>query len=207
MNARPLLIASSLAAMLAGCTTMDARPGPGSGPGSGPGPVMRTDGCRMAVAEDAYHGRAGTYVLQAAATGDRCEGGPIEISLKTRRGAPVWRFQTSADVMFLSQDVKNRADMAEALEEWVAPPSLGLTRTIDLPSWRSGRSGPGTGREEFPFYPAEGITRARYEALRKRSLPMFCPVQGLESLVCLALDETGDKGPEVVTLGYQSFPG
>lgn len=207
MNARPHLIAFSLAVALAGCATAQYRPAPGPTAGPPPVPASRTDGCRMAVAEDAYFGRTGVYVLEAAATGDRCEAGDIEISLKTRRGAPVWRFRTSADVMFLSQEVKNRADMAEALSEWVAPPSLGMTRTTDLPRWRSGRSGPGTGREEFPFYPAEGMTRARYEALRARSLPMFCPVQGLESLVCVALDESRAKGPEVVTLGFQSFPG
>ncbi len=109
--------------------------------------------------------------------------------------------------MFLSQDVQNRADMAEALTEWVAPPQVGMTRTIDLPKWRNGRSGPGTGREEFPFYPAEGMTRTRYEKLRARKLAMFCVVQGLESLVCIALDESPSGPPSVVTLGFQSFPG
>lgn len=161
----------------------------------------------MVYAQDAYYGREGAYVLQARSTGDACAKGPIDISLRTRRGAEVWRFETTADVMFLSQEVQNRADMAEALTEWVAPPVLGLTRTIDLPAWKSGRSGPGTGREEFPFYPAEGMTRARYEKLRKRSLPMFCPVQGIESLVCIALDENKPGKPIVETMGYQSFPG
>ncbi len=161
----------------------------------------------MTVADDAYYGRESAYLLEASATGDVCAGGDIQISLRTRRGAELWRFQTSADVMFLSQDVRNRADMAEALTEWVAPPQVGMTRTIDLPKWRSGRSGPGTGREEFPFYPAEGMTRTRYEKLRARKLAMFCVVQGLESLVCIALDENPSGPPSVVTLGFQSFPG
>lgn len=187
---------STLAALLAltGCASMTAdRP--------------TQTACRMSVSEDAYLGPTGVYRLVASANGQACAGAPIDIALRSDRGQDVWRFETTADVMFLSQEVMSLADMEEALREWVMPPAPGMTRTIDLPQWRSGRRAPGTGREEFPFYVAEGMTRTRYEALRRASLPMFCPVTGLESMLCVALDERKAGAPVVHEIGYQSFPG
>lgn len=193
-----LLLGSVLA--LSGCVKPMAADDGGAPPAIG-------GACAVSVAEDAYLGHADRYQLEARSYGDVCPGAPIALRLVSASGVEIWRFETNADVMFLSQDVQNRADMTEALAEWVAPPMVGMTRTNDLPRWRSGRDYPGKGDEEFPFYGAEGLSRGDYEALRKASLPMVCPVQGMESMVCVAIDDRTPGSAKAIEMGFQMFPG
>jgi hypothetical protein len=56
---------------------------------------------------------------------------------------------------------------------------------------------------EFPFYlEPEWNDRVGYEELRARNAPMYCYVQGMESLACLALQDG-----QLYKIGVQSFPG
>jgi hypothetical protein len=55
---------------------------------------------------------------------------------------------------------------------------------------------------EFPFYPEPGVDRDYYEKARALRAPVFCYVQGMESMSFVALIEGG-----MVKLGVQSFPG
>ena len=66
--------------------------------------------------------------------------------------------------------------------------------------WPPGAQQPASG--EFPFYPEEGVDRDYYEKARAARAPLFCYVQGMESMSCVAIIEGG-----MVKLGVQSFPG
>ena len=55
---------------------------------------------------------------------------------------------------------------------------------------------------EFPFYPEPYYDRSGYEVLRQSDVPLFCYVQGMESIACVAL-ENG----RMEKVGVQSFPG
>ncbi len=69
-----------------------------------------------------------------------------------------------------------------------------------LPDWPANADGPQSG--EFPFYPEAGYDRESYMTLRANDLPLFCYVQGMESMGCLAAADG-----EVTKIGVQSFPG
>ena len=72
--------------------------------------------------------------------------------------------------------------------------------TADLPVWPAGADAPDAG--EFPFYVEEGFDRTGYEGMRAADRAMFCYVQGMESLACVAaVDGRLDK------IGVQTFPG
>ena len=86
------------------------------------------------------------------------------------------------------------------LAEWVTPGST-MISTSALPEWPANAQAPESG--EFPFYPEEGYDREAYNALRTNNLPLYCYVQGMESLACIAFSGEG----EVSKIGVQSFPG
>jgi hypothetical protein len=95
-------------------------------------------------------------------------------------------------------DATDAASMEAALNEWIwTPTSEG--RTGDLGDWAEGEPGPGG---EFPFLPEEWISREDYLQLRKDNLPVFCHVQGRESLACYQL-----KNNALEKIGVQAFPG
>jgi hypothetical protein len=97
----------------------------------------------------------------------------------------------------------DRASMSAALSAWIAPNDDQLFKhTGDLPPWATARSEPAGAGGEFPFRPEEGTSRAAYEKQRAANLPMFCYVQGAESMRCVVVE----KGV-LRSIGLQSFPG
>ena len=81
-----------------------------------------------------------------------------------------------------------------------APPNQ--LSTADLPAWAEGAEYPVLG--DFAFYPEEGIDRATYTKVRDSKAPIFCYVQGMESMACVVKDaENGG----FFKLGVQTFPG
>jgi hypothetical protein len=92
-------------------------------------------------------------------------------------------------------------EMERMLRDWITPDARDWDSTSDLPVWQANAMSPAA-NEEFPFYPEEGVDRARYEAIRCADAPMLCFVQGMESLACLFV-ENG----EITKIGVQSFPG
>lgn len=90
--------------------------------------------------------------------------------------------------------------MQAALAEWIDPArNTTLQTSSALPEWPASTEFPTNG--EFPFYP-EGFTREAYNALRAAHLPLYCYVQGMESMACIVY---GDGGVDKV--GVQTFPG
>ena len=93
-----------------------------------------------------------------------------------------------------------RSAMALALAEWVHFAVRRPQTTADLPPWPQ-TAGHVT-ESEFPFYPEEWIDEETYLRLSAQRTPMFCYIQGMESLSCLIeFDDRLEK------IGVQSFPG
>jgi hypothetical protein len=83
--------------------------------------------------------------------------------------------------------------MESALDDWLAALSYADT-TANLPYYQDD--------SEFPFLPAEGMSREAYDNLRASAAPMVCYVQGMESQRCLALVDGA-----LIEVGLQTFPG
>ena len=75
-----------------------------------------------------------------------------------------------------------------------------MATTAALPEWPASAEAPQSG--EFPFYPDDGVDREAYATLRTQNLPLFCYVQGMESLRCVAFNQG-----EIGSVGLQLFPG
>jgi hypothetical protein len=99
-----------------------------------------------------------------------------------------------------SAGVKTRAEMVKALSDWLAQDHM-FKSSADLPPWGPSDEAPKSG--EFPFYPEAGVDREGYEQIRAQKLPVFCYVQGMESLACLTVNREG----QVDKVGVQLFPG
>ncbi len=157
-------------------------------------------GCDARAAAPWQAGDA-TYSVEATTTGPDCTRAVATIVLRNSSGAPVYaEAHLSKDVMVLAP-ARDPAAMQTALQEWVTYNNHTMTTTSALPDWPANASAPQNG--EFPFYPEEGATRESYMALRQQNLPLFCYVQGMESMACLALS----GADEVTKVGVQSFPG
>ena len=90
--------------------------------------------------------------------------------------------------------------MSSALREWIELGSRGQT-TADLPPWPHPAQGP-TNSSGFEFDPEPWLNRETYLSMRARAQPMFCYVQGMESLACLV-----EQDGRLEKIGVQAFPG
>lgn len=139
------------------------------------------------------------FAIEAAASGTDCAQAQVVLTIRSAAGAIAYTETFNAAQNFTLNGAESPADMERKLNEWVSPPGAALNSTGDLPEWPAGAAHPGG---EFPFYPEDGVDRASYEALRQGDAPMFCIVQGMESLACLL----GENGA-ITKIGVQSFPG
>ncbi len=143
-----------------------------------------------------------SYYVDARVIGDTCETGVFLLILRDDDGAPEYTFAAPTRQMFAMEYAATRSEMADAIAEAVSTDGAGpWSRTSGLPEWAEGADAPGDGGE-FPFYPEQWIDRDYYESMRNSGVPMYCHVQGIESMACLALhDERVEK------IGIQTFPG
>lgn len=179
------LVMGTVAAVLAGC-------GPGDGVEQAVAPV---NGCAAAAS-----GAWSSFQIAANVSGGECATAEASIALTNEAGEQVWaQSYLVAHVMTLA-DAATAQDMQRRLAEWITSAGPALDSAGDLPDWPRGAATPVGG--EFPFYTDEGVTQAQCTALRAGDAPMFCYVQGMESLRCL-IDDNG----QIATLGVQSFPG
>lgn len=141
-----------------------------------------------------------TLSVEALTTGPDCALATATLTIRNPAGRSLWAEEyPSARVMGLA-DATTPTAMEAALTEWIGAGNTTIPNSSALPDWPEGDQFPPNG--EFPFYPEEGVTRAEYMALRSRSAPLYCFVQGMESLACLAY-ENG----ELNKVGAQTFPG
>jgi len=208
---RNILIAATLALSLAAC-------GPKAEPKVEETPAASTSTTTVsaiaalpdptgACAATATHtwtpqGATAGYTITGAAAGPTCNTGEAVITVRNAAGK-VLLSQGGHDVGVMSNTVFSMAVSPESLKaavaDWVSSAHAD-DATGQLPEWKPGDAQPTSG--EFPFYPEEGMTQAQYGAIRAANKPMFCHVQGGESMACYAVD-----GDVLTKVGLQSFPG
>lgn len=181
---RMILIASALAFLAACAPAQEAD--------------IMSEGCN-ARGVGAWTVSEENFSVEANTLGPDCARAVATLVIRNTSGEPIWAdVRITSDIMTLApaQDI---AAMNAALAEWTTNSST-MQSTSALPEWPANATGPESG--EFPFYPTEGYTRESYSAMRAANDPMFCYVQGMESLSCVIY---GDGGVEQI--GLQTFPG
>jgi hypothetical protein len=140
------------------------------------------------------------FLVTATTSGPTCRQSVALLIVRDTDGNVVWTdARAAAHVMGLSTP-ETRSPMAGALQAWIADGARGQT-TADLPPWPRAAEPPVT-PSGFEFAPESWIDRALYLEIRARADPMFCYVQGMESLACLFLHRN-----RIEKIGIQSFPG
>lgn len=133
--------------------------------------------------------------------GADCAKAVATIVIRDVQGNALWAQAYSTEHVMVLAPAHDSAAMRIALSEWIDPAGdTTLQTTSALPEWPANAESPQNG--EFPFYLDEGTTREDYNAVRDANAPMYCYVQGMESLACLALRDGG-----LQSVGVQTFPG
>lgn len=148
---------------------------------------------------------AGTgWTIDAFADGATCETAVGTLVVRNATGEPVyWTAQPAAQTMLLAYKT-SAAELVAGLKEWIDPKG-GKAQTADeLPEWKAGAEAPGEAGAEFPFFAAEGMPREEYEKIRATKAPVFCYVQGMESVNCIVLEKESGM---LISVGVQTFPG
>ena len=135
----------------------------------------------------------------ASADGPSCDKAAATLTMRGPDGAILLTQAYNADQVMTLKGKKTSAELTAALAEWIDPTKASPNNSKDLPAWPKGQANP---PGEFPFYPETDVTREIYESYRQKAAPVFCYVQGMESLSCLTWDTD-----RIVTLGVQTFPG
>lgn len=139
------------------------------------------------------------FSVTASTSGPNCRQSVAVLIVRDAAGDIAWTDAlVAAHVMGLNTPT-TRTPMTGALQEWIGYGARGQT-TADLPPWPRAHEPPSaTG---FEFDPEPWVDRETYLDLRARAEPMFCYIQGLESLACLiARDGRLEK------IGVQAFAG
>jgi len=142
-------------------------------------------------------GRA--YPAEAFSNGPSCGLAAVTLVVRAPDGTALWVDAAPAAQLMTFVEVRTREQMARALSEWLSQ-AHSFKTSAELPAWRNGEPAPKSG--EFAFIPEAGMDRASYEKTRAEKLPLFCYVQGMESLSCIAL-----KDGQMTKVGVQTFPG
>lgn len=142
------------------------------------------------------------WTIEAFADGPDCARALAVFALRDVAGDVRWTATYRAEQnMLLAQAATNSEQLTRELVDWITPHGI-VSRADQLPEWKDGESLPVLG--DFVFYPAEGLDRAAYEAIRATKKPAFCYVQGMESLNCLVIDPASG---EVIAVGIQTIAG
>jgi len=164
-----------------------------------PGVASAAGGCEARAGSVWAPARHRPHRAEAFSNGPNCEQAIVVIAVRGPDGSPQWIDAMKASDLMNFAEVKTVKAMQVALQEWIVQ-SGPFRSAADLPPWVPGAEHPVNG--EFPFYPEPGVDRDYYEKARALRAPVFCYVQGMESMSCVALIEGG-----MVKLGVQSFPG
>lgn len=138
--------------------------------------------------------------IEATSVGPGCDRAVATIVIRDSSGNPLYAdTHIAAQVMVLA-GAADQAAMQTALGEWANSSNATMATTAALPEWPANAEAPQSG--EFPFYPDDGVDREAYATLRTQNLPLFCYVQGMESLRCVAFNQG-----EIGSVGLQLFAG
>jgi hypothetical protein len=183
-----LIILAAVAALAAGCQRIETKQADNLAPGCD------------ARAVEAWSAGDAQLSVEAATAGPDCARAVATLVVRDSSGAPLYADVHIAEYVMTLAPARDQAAMETALGEWVTPSTV-MVSTSALPDWPANATAPQNG--EFPFYPEEGYDRDSYMALRGNNLPLFCYVQGMESMACIAFSGDG----EVSKIGVQTFPG
>lgn len=162
-------------------------------------PVLQAEagGCTTRAEKPWPAGGQG-YTVSAFTDGPDCERAVAVIVVRDAAGAPLWIDSFNAQHVAVLAGIADAGALEAGLAEWITYD--GMPSTAALPAWAEGADSPMLA--EFPFLPEPGFDRASWEEQRAADRPVFCYVQGMESMACVML---GDGFME--KLGVQLFPG
>lgn len=187
---RILLLACALA--LAACTQADDAPAP---------VAVQGTNCPASATKPWRPLSGAEFTVEAFTNGPDCTRAVATLVIRNVQGEPLWTEAAPTRHIMVLAPAHDAAAMQAALEEWVdASNNTTMTTTGALPDWPRGADAPASG--EFPFYPEAYLDRESYMALRQSNLPLFCYVQGMESMGCLSL-----RDGQLEKVGVQAFPG
>ena len=167
---------------------------------SGGESASSAQGCQAEAVRTWDVADGGAYIINASSAGPDCQHAVATIVVRDGQNDVLWADALAVQHTFGLNEASTPAAMRTALEEWIGANTTIMTAS-ELPQWLANTSEPQSG--EFPFYPEpEWNDRAAYEEVRARNAPMFCYVQGMESMACLALEHG-----RLTKIGVQSFPG
>jgi hypothetical protein len=140
--------------------------------------------------------------VSAIALGPSCAQAALLITLRDADGALLYADTHQVEYLFGFEEATGSPEtMTAALDEWIQ--GGWPERGGELPAWSD--ETPGALGGEFPFYVDRDMDEADYTRIREENKPLFCYIQGMESVACLGLyPETDDLW---VKIGAQSFPG
>ena len=139
-------------------------------------------------------------IAEAVSQGATCANAVVTLVLRASSGKPIWVDARIAAQVMIFGGVADRNAMTRTLGDWIDQRKSSMANSDKLPDWPRGAAAPKAG--EFPFYPDGDVDRDAYMKLRSARVPMFCYVQGMESMACVALTSDG-----VTKVGVQTFPG
>jgi hypothetical protein len=156
--------------------------------------------CNAAVDGEWASASGQRFRVEATTSGPTCRQSAALMIVRNTAGDVVWTDARPAALVAGLNTPTTRTPMTSALRDWIELAARGQT-TADLPPWPHREPGP-TSSSGFEFEPEPWINREHYLAMRARAEPMFCYVQGLESLACLV-----EQDGRLEKIGVQAFPG
>jgi len=157
-------------------------------------------GCSAVVSRVWTPAGGRNYRTEAFSNGDKCANAVVTIAVRASDGTVLWTDAAPGAHVMIFAGVKTRGEMVKALGDWLAQDHM-FKSSADFPPWGPNDEAPKSG--EFPFYPEAGVDRETYEQIRAQKLPVFCFVQGMESMACLTVTADG----QIEKVGVQLFPG
>ena len=152
-----------------------------------------------AEASSVWHGANDQiYTVTTSTTGPTCAHSVALLIVRNANGEVVWTDAIPAAHVRGLNTPATRTPMADALRHWIGSGAQGTT--ADLPPWPNANEPPSNAG--FEFDPEPWVSRATYLSMREHREPMFCYVQGMESLACLV-----ERWGRLEKVGVQAFAG
>jgi hypothetical protein len=183
---RGLMIAGALALLCAGCLQQTGQ--------------HAAAGCTASASKTWRADANSNLKIEAFTEGPDCAHAVATLIIRDAENNALWAHAVASEHLMTLAQARDHRAMQAALSQWISFDNHTMATTSALPDWPVNAAGPQNG--EFPFYPAAGLDRDAYMTLRQNNLPLYCYVQGMESLACLAWSDGG-----LQEVGVQSVPG
>jgi hypothetical protein len=165
------------------------------------GAPAQAAGCNLGSAKAWVPFKGQAYRTEVYSNGATCAGAVVTIVIRAAKGDVLWAEAMTATHLMTFADAKTVSKMKVALAETLTQPQTFKT-TGDLPEWKKGAEAPAP-LGDFPFYPEAGVDQETYAKIRAEKQAVFCYVQGMESMACIAIAKDG----AATKVGVQTFPG